>query len=126
LAKTTEQRGDVVREGRIPVLPGAVALDLRTLGTSKDDVDLDLTALLRCILVGRHVRGKTWAQLVAEGWIVDALEGNPRAIEDILDRTEKGRLAAALQADACPPIDDETVGQILEILCGSGDVATSA
>jgi hypothetical protein len=126
LAKTTEQRGDRVREGRIPDVLGAPPLDLWTLGTSEDEVALDMTALLRRLLVGRHDGGKTWAQLVSEGWIVDALEGNPRAIEDIFGRIEKGRLAAASAAEARPPIDDETAGKVLEVLCGSGEVATGA
>ena len=125
MAKTTEQRGDLVREDRLPDVLGAPPLDLRTLGTSEDEVALDMTALLRRLLVGRHAtKGKTWAQFVAEGWVVDALEGNPRAIEDLFDRTEKRRLAGASAAEAPPSIDDETADKVLEVLCGSGEVAT--
>jgi hypothetical protein len=123
LSKTTEQRGDLVREDRLPDVLGAPPLDLRTLGTSEDEVALDMTVLLRRLLVGRHVRGKTWGQFVAEGWVVDALEGSPRAIEDIFDRTEKKRLAGASAAVGLPPIDDETACKILEVLSGSARVA---
>jgi hypothetical protein len=126
LAKAVEQRGDLVREGRIPDVLGFGPLDLRSLGRSEDEAALDMTALLRRLLVGRNDGGKTWAQFVAEGWVVDALEGSPKAIEDILDRIEKGRLAGASAAAALPPIDDETAGKVLELLCVSGEVAAGA
>jgi hypothetical protein len=113
-----------VREGRLPDVLGAEPLDLRTLGRSEDDFDLDLTGLLRRLLIGCNAHEKTWAQQLAEGWIVDALEGDPRAIVDIIDRTEKRRAAEVSAAAAQPPIDDATAGRILEIISGSGDVAT--
>lgn len=121
-----DQRGDAVREGRLPDVLGAEPLDLRTIGTSEDDFELDLTALLRRLLVVRNDGKKTWAQQLVEGWIVDALEGDPKAIVDLIDRIEKRRLAAASAAAALPPIDDATAGKILEIISGSGDVAASA
>jgi hypothetical protein len=123
LAKNTEQRGDLVREDKLPDVLGAPPLDLRTLGTSEDEIALDMTALLRRLLVVRNNKGKTWAQSVSEGWVVDALEGDPRAIIDICDRIEKGRLAGASAAAGLPPIDDETACKILEVLSGSGGVA---
>jgi hypothetical protein len=120
LAKTTEQRGDLVRDDQIPDVLGAPPLDLRTLGSPEDDVDLDMTALLRRLLFVRNKKGKTWVQLMAEGWIVDALEGSPKAIEDIFDRIEKARHARASAAVGLPPIDDDTACKILEVLSGSG------
>ncbi len=126
MARSVDQRGDAVREGKLPDVLGAEPLDLRTIGTSEDDFDLDLTALLRRLLVGCNHRKKTWGQQIIEGWIVDALEGDPKAIMDIIDRIEKRRLAAASTAATLPPIDDETASKVLEIICGSGEVATSA
>ncbi len=126
MGKAVEQRGDLVREDRTPDVLGFEPVDLRTLGTSEDEVALDMTALLRRLLVGRNKWGKTWAQVMAEGWVVDAVEGSPKAIEDILDRIEKARLAGASAAAALPPIDDETVDKVLELLCGPGEVATGA
>ncbi len=124
MAKTTEQRGDLVRGGRFVEIPGAPPLDLRTLGNSADDIDLDLAALLRRLLFGCYHQGKSWIQLVAEGWVVDALEGNPKAIEDIFDRIEKARLARASATDADPPIDDEMASKVLGVLSDSGVGAT--
>ena len=112
-----------MRDDRIPDVLGAPPLDFRTLGSPEDDVDLDMTALLRRLLVVRNKKGKTWVQLMAEGWIVDALEGSPKAIEDIFDRIEKARHARASAAAGLPPIDDETACKILEVLSGSGGVA---
>jgi hypothetical protein len=126
VARTMDQRGDAVREGKLPDVLGAEPLDLRSIGPSEDDVALDLTGLLRRLLAGCNTTGKTWAQQLVEGWVVDALEGDPKAIVDILDRTEKRRAAEASAAAALPPIDDEIAGKILEIICGSGEVATGA
>jgi hypothetical protein len=120
LGKAVEQRGDLVREGRIPDVLGLGPLDLRSLGRSEDEAALDMTALLRRLLVGRNDKEKTWAQVMAEGWVVDALEGSPKAIEDIFDRIDKGRLAGASAAAGLPPLDDETACKILEVLSGSG------
>jgi hypothetical protein len=58
------------------------------------------------------------------GLIVDALEGSPQAIEDTLDRTEKGQLARASAAAVLPSIDDGTASKILEVPCGRGEDAT--
>jgi hypothetical protein len=124
VARSMDQRGDAVGQGKLPDVLGAKPLDLRTLGTSEDDVALDLTALLRRLLVGCNAVGKTWAQLMSEGWIVDALEGNARAVEDIFDRIEKGRLSRASATDAAPPIDDEMASKVLGVLSDSGDGAT--
>ncbi len=105
-------------------IPGAPSLDLRTLGNSKDDIDLDLAALLRRLLSGCNFQGKSWIQFVAEGWVVDALEGSPKAIEDIFDRIEKARLARAAATDAVLPIDDEMASKVLGFLSDSQVGAT--
>ena len=127
MARNIDQRGDAVREGEssddvLQIEP----LDLQALGCSEDGVDLDLTALLRCLLVRPGPGGKTWAQQIVERWIADAKNGNPKAIVDIIDRTDKRRTAEASATADLPPIDVETAGKILEIICGSGQVATSA
>jgi hypothetical protein len=126
VARSIEQRGDAVREGKLPDVLGAEPLDLRSIGHSEDDFDIDLTGLLRRLLSGHNARKKTHAQQLVEGWIVDALEGDPKAIVDIIDRTEKRRAAEVSAAAALPPIDDVTAGKILEIISGPCDVATGA
>ena len=126
MARSTEQRGDAVREGKLPDVLGAEPLDLRAIGDSEDDFNLDLTGLLRRLLTGYGRNKKTHAQQLVEGWIVDALEGEPKAIVDIIDRTEKRRAAEVSAAAALPPIDDATAGKILEIISGPGDVTTGA
>jgi hypothetical protein len=126
VARSSDQRGDAVRGGKLPDVLGAEPLDLRMIGSSEDDFNLDLTALLPRLLVVRSDKGKMWGQHIVEGWIVDALEGDPKAIMDIIDRTEERRAAQASAAAKLAPIDDETAGKILEIISGSGEVATSA
>ncbi len=126
MARSTDQRGDAIREGKLLDILGAEPLDVRAIGSSEDDFHLDLTGLLRRLLVGCNDKGKTWAQQIAEGWIVDAVDGDPRAIVNIFDRIEKRRAVEASAAADLPPIDDETAAKILEIISGSGEVATSA
>jgi hypothetical protein len=117
--------GAAVGEGPIKQLFGAGRLDLRALGLLEEGGALNLTGVLCRLLVVEDGQGKTWAQRMAEVWVVDALEGNPRAIEDILDRIEKGRLARASAAAAVlPSIDDGTASKILEVLCDRGEDAT--
>lgn len=106
-------------------VPGAGPLDLRALGLLGEGGALDLTGLMNRILLVEDGAGKSWAQRMVEVWIVEALEANPRAIEDIFDRAEKVRLARESMAAGPSSIDDETAGKILEVLCGSGEVATS-
>jgi hypothetical protein len=126
VARNAEQRGNAVRDGHLPDVLGAEPLDLRAIGSSEDDFHLDLTGLLRRLLIVRNDQGKMWGQQMVEGWVVDALEGDPKAITDIIDRTEKRRVAQASAAAELSPIDDETAGKILEIISGPGEVATSA
>jgi hypothetical protein len=108
-------------------LPGSWPLDLRSLGLVEESGALDMTGMIGHLLLVEAEGGKTWAQRMGELWIVEALRGNARAIEDILDRMEKGRVArTSATAAATPTIDDETARKILEILSGPGEEATSA
>jgi hypothetical protein len=115
--------GAAVGEGRSKQLFGAGRLDLRALGLLEEGGALNLTGVLCRLLVVEDGQGKTWAQRMAEVWVVDALEGNARAIEDILDRIERGRPARASAAAVLPPIDEVTASKILEVLCGRGEGA---
>jgi hypothetical protein len=124
-ARTNEQRGDAVREGRLPQLPGVGPVDLRMIGNPENDIDLNLPALLRHLLAGNADHGKSWAQLMAEGWVVDALEGNHRAVENVFDHSQTKRPAEASAAEAYSPIDDAMASKILEFLCDTGNEATS-
>jgi len=98
-------------------------LDLQAVGLIEEGGIVNLTGVLSRLLLEEDEGGKTRAQQMVEGWITDALEGNPRAIEDIFDRTEKGRLARASAPAATPSIDDGTASKILEVLCGRGEDA---
>ena len=104
---------------------GAKPLELKKLCFLGDDGSLDLTGVLCHLLVVENDAGKTWGQRIVEGWIHDAEQGNPRAIEDILDRNDKRWLNRSSDSAAPPAIDDSTVSRILEVLSGRGDVATS-
>jgi hypothetical protein len=125
MARSMDQRGDAVKEGRLPDVLGVETLDLRTVGDPENDVELNLPALLRHLLARRNNHGKTWAQLLIEGWIVDALEGNFRALEEVLDRAGTGRPSGASAADDFSPLDDAMISKIVEALCETGEDATS-
>jgi hypothetical protein len=124
MSRTVAGPDAAVGEGRTKQLFGAGPIDLQALGFLEEGGALNLTGVLCRLLVVEDGQGKTWAQRMAEVWVVDALEGNPRAIEDILDRIEKGRLARASAAAVLPSIDDGTASKILEVLCGRGEDAT--
>ena len=102
---------------------GAKPLELKKLCFLGDDGSLDLTGVLCHLLVAESDAGKTWGQRIVEGWIHDVEKGNPRAIEDILDRNDKRWLNRASDVATHPAVDDSTAGRILEVLCGRGDVA---
>ena len=114
--------GDGSKAGGGRQLDGVGPLDLRALGLLDEGGGVDLAGLLGRLLLAEDAGGKTRAQLVVEGWITDAVGGNPRAVEDILDRTEKGRQSRTSSPAAIPPIDAGTASKILEVLCGAGDV----
>jgi hypothetical protein len=124
MSRAAKESDAAPREEQVTKRLQAGPLDLQALGLLEDGVALDLTGLLCHLLTLQDSEGKTWAQRIVEGWLFDALEGEPRAIEDILDRTEKGRLARASAIAVLPPIDEGTANKILEILCGRGDDAT--
>lgn len=117
MARNTPQRGDTLKDGLIG-LSGVEPVDLRTLDDPDNDVDLNMPALLRRLLVA-GTEGKTWAQWLLEGLVIDALEGNPRAVQEVLDRTEQRRPTGNSADAALPPLDDQAVTKILEVLCGS-------
>ncbi len=126
MARSNDQRGEALRDGRVPQLPGAGALDLRAPDALADGAILDLAALLRRLLIGVEAHtGKSWAQRLLEGWIVDALDGDPKAMDGILTRGEVDRPAAAKADESPAPVDDRTARKILEVLCGSGPDAAS-
>ena len=58
MAKNTEQRGDLVREDKLLDVLGAPVLDLRTLGTSEDEIALDMTGL------GQEIKAPSGMKLV--------------------------------------------------------------
>lgn len=121
MARTTDQRGDALTEGRIPQLPGAEPMDLRNLGFLSERDPLDLSRLMRHLLVGvEETTKKTWAQRLIEAWIIDALEGNARAIEEILVQCKTTHDAGNKTADGQLAIGDDLAGRILEVLCDSG------
>jgi hypothetical protein len=121
----TKNGADVSGDGARQ-LAGVGPLELRPTGHPEGSVDVNLTGLLCRLLAIPDETGKTRAQLVAEGWIGDAVRGDHRAILDIFDRTGKGRPAEVSAADALPPFDDQTVSQLLEVLGGNRQDPTSA
>ena len=123
MARDTPPRGSTLEDGFVG-LTWVEPVDLGTLGGPEGDVDLNLPALLRRLLVAKK-DGKTLAQWLLEGLVVDALEGNLRAAEGLLDRAEKGRPAGDSAGAALPPIDDQTAIKILEVLCGSPEAPAS-
>ena len=81
MARDTAGRGSTLKNGLVG-LPGVGPVDLGTLGGPEGGVDLNLPALLRRLLIVA-VNGKTLAQWLLEGLVVDALEGNLRAVEEV-------------------------------------------
>lgn len=108
-------------EGAGRQLAGVGILDLPSLGLLDEGGGPDLTGLLCHLLGAKDDKGKTWGQRMVEGWVFDAVEGNPRAIEDILDRIEKWRLARASTPDASPSLGEASLSKILEALCDRGE-----
>ncbi len=95
-------------------------LELRPTGHPEGSVDVNLTGLLCRLLALPGDKGKTWAQKVVEGWIGNAVTGEPRAIVDIFDRTGKGRPAEAPAAEAPQQVKGQTISEILEVLSRDG------
>jgi len=80
-----------------------------------------VTDLLRCRLSQVDLgKGTTWAQQLTDAWIGDALGGNFRAIQEIVERID-GDPTRASSPVAAPTIDEHTASKILEILCDPND-----
>lgn len=120
MSGTAAKTGADSKDGRARELEGLGPLDLRALGFIEEDGAVNVTGLLFRLLSEKDTHGKSWIQRLAEGWIRDAVDGNPRAAEDILDRTEKGWAARAAARSAVPSIDDGTASEILEVLSDCG------
>ncbi|MHB1556499.1 MAG: hypothetical protein ACYC61_03345 [Isosphaeraceae bacterium] len=120
MAKSNDQRGEALRDGRVPQLPGTGVIDPRDRAVLAEAHALDLRALLRRLLIEAETPGsKTWAQRVLEGWIVDAIEGDTRVVDGIFVRSEVDRPAAEAADETPLIVDERTTSTILEVLCGS-------
>jgi hypothetical protein len=115
----TKNGADVGGEGARQ-LEGVGPLELRPTGHPEGSVDVNMAGLLCRLLAIPNKEGKTRAQLVAEGWIDDAVKGDHRAILDVFDRSEKGRPAETSAADALPHLKGQTISEILEVLSRDG------
>jgi hypothetical protein len=124
--RTASKTGIAAGEGRDRQLAGVGILELRPTGDPEGTVDVNLTGLLCRLLALPGNKGKTWAQLVAEGWISDAVTGDTRATMDIFDRTGKACPSRESAADVPPPINDQTASKVLEVLCDDGEDPASA
>jgi hypothetical protein len=112
---TAKKSADLSGDGA-GLLDKVEPLELRPTGHPEGSVDVNLTGLLCRLLALPDDKGKTWAQKVAEGWIANAVTGEPRAIVDIFDRTGKGRPAEAPVAEAPQQVKGRTISEILEVL----------
>jgi hypothetical protein len=87
---------------------------------SQDDARLNLRDLLRCRLSQVDLgNGKTWAQQLIEAWIGEALGGNFRALQEIVERIDGD--SPSKPASPAPALDEHTARKILEILCDPTD-----
>lgn len=120
MAKSNDQRGEALREGRVPELPGTAVIDLRNREVLAEGDVLDLRALLRRLLIeAEDGKGKTWAQRVLESWIATGLEGDARVVDGIFERSEPERPAARAAEETPLVLDEPKTRSILEVLCGS-------
>ncbi len=120
MPKSNDQRGEALRDGRVPELPGVGVIDPRDPeGRAEGDL-LDLSSLLKRLLLAAEKDGsKTWAQRLLEGWIVGALEGDHKVVDGIFDRCQVSRPSAAAADERPLLVDERTAGTILETLCDS-------
>jgi hypothetical protein len=88
---------------------------------SQTEAPPSLTDHLRCRLgqVGLD-NGKTFSQGLIDAWIGEALDGNFRALQEIVERVD-GESIHASKASEPPMIDEHVAGKILEILCDPND-----
>src|SRR3954466_13978248 len=67
--------------------------------SGSDQPGLPLTALVRRRLEAIETEsGRTYAQLVVDGWLGSAMQGSVPALKELLDRTE-GKVADKVQVD---------------------------
>jgi hypothetical protein len=87
---------------------------------SQDYAHLSLRDLLRRRLSQAEIdTTKTWAQRLIEAWIGEALGGNFRALQEIVERIDGDSTRES--ASTAPPLDEHTARKILEILCEPND-----
>ncbi len=88
---------------------------------SQTEAPLSLTDQLRYRLgqVGLD-NGRTFSQGLIDAWIGEALGGNFRALQEIVERVD-GESIHTSNAFAPPTIDEHMAGKILEILCDPND-----
>jgi hypothetical protein len=92
------------------------------LGLPDDGVSLNLTALLRRQLAQVDSgTNRTWAQRLIEVWILEALEGNMRAFQEILERIDGNSSSRPPDLPGPPLLEESTACQILEALCDPDD-----
>lgn len=121
MAKSNDQRGEALRDGRVPQLPGVGVIDPRDPdGRAEGDL-LDLSSLLkRLLLLAEAPDAKTWAQRLLESWIVSGLEGDNKVVDGVFDRCQPARPSAMAAADEVPlTLDENQTSSILETLCAS-------
>jgi hypothetical protein len=81
-----------------------------------------LTGLLRHRLAQvDETTNSTWAERLIETWIIEAVKGNFRALQEILNRVD-----GAARVDGTPEarvlaLDERTSAKILEALCDQND-----
>jgi hypothetical protein len=63
----------------------------------------------------------TWAERLIEAWIIEALKGNFRALQEILNRVEGERVVDGETHGGALAVDEQTAAKILEALCEETD-----
>jgi len=87
---------------------------------SQDYAHLSLRDLLRQRLAQFVLdTNKTWAQQLIEAWIGEALGGNFRALQEIVERIDGDSTSAS--ATPASALDEHTARKILESLCDPND-----
>jgi hypothetical protein len=118
---TATQDGFGTKRGRTRHVTNIVLATPWPACSSQTETPTGLTDHLRCRLcqVGLD-NGKTFSQELIDAWIGEALGGNFRALQEIIERID-GASSRASNASAPPTIDEHMAGKILEILCDPND-----
>jgi hypothetical protein len=88
----------------------------------EDEAQLSLTRLLRRQLSQVDTNSnRTWAQRVIEVWILEALEGNFRALQEILERVDGDPAGRVPAAPGPSLLEESTACRILEAICDPDD-----